>query len=161
MQPLILLCKLPIFPCYFPTSDACVWFWRSHTSFLIPNYCVVWHKTSILCCFISEFIWSRNSAVGMSQGYWLDGSGFECRQEQEIFLSSKTSGSALRPTQPRIQCVPAFIPEDKSAGAWINRTPPSSADINEGSYTYSPPICLRVVGGGGGVNLRLLFINHV
>ena len=59
----------------------------------------------------------QNSAVGVSYGYWLDGSGFECRQGQDIFLSSKTPGSALGPTQPHIQCVPAFIPEDKSAGA--------------------------------------------
>jgi len=53
----------------------------------------------------------------MSQGYWLDGSGFESRQGQEIFLSSKTPGPPLGPTQPHIQCVPAFIAEDRTAGA--------------------------------------------
>ena len=42
-------------------------------------------------------------------GYGLDGPRFESRQGKEIFLFSKTSTQALRPTQPPIQWMPGLF----------------------------------------------------
>lgn len=65
-------------------------------------------------------------------------SGFGDPVWQEICLFSKTSRPVLRPTQARIQWVPAFFPGVKAARtwSWLNS---SSFDVkNRTSYIYSP-----------------------
>jgi len=42
-------------------------------------------------------------------GYRLDGPGIETRQGKEIILASKSSRTALEPTQPPLQWVPVFF----------------------------------------------------
>jgi hypothetical protein len=50
----------------------------------------------------------------MLTGLRTEGSGFECRQRQEIFPSSSTSRPVEGPTQPHTQRVPApFSPAVK------------------------------------------------
>jgi hypothetical protein len=56
-----------------------------------------------------RFMWSWDSIVSIVTGLCgLDGAGFECWHEQEIFLFA-TSRPAQGPTQPPIQWVPLFF----------------------------------------------------
>jgi hypothetical protein len=74
--------------------------------------------------------------------YGLDGSGFESRKEQKIFLISKTFRSTLRTTQPLVQWVPGHFLGIKQPGHEVNHSPTPSAEIkNVWSYTSAHPIC--------------------
>jgi hypothetical protein len=57
--------------------------------------------------------------------------------------------SALGPTQPPIQWVPAFSAGSKAIGAWSNHSPPSVAEVkNEWRYTSTPTIWTSCHGQG-------------
>ena len=60
----------------------------------------------------------------------LDVLGYKYWQEQENFSLSETSRPALGPTQPIVQWVPGFY-----RGTY-KLSPPSSAEVNEWSYTF-------------------------
>jgi len=49
---------------------------------------------------------------------------FASRQVHDIFLSCKSSGPALGPSQPPVQWVPDLFSRFKSAGAWCWPFPP-------------------------------------
>lgn len=60
----------------------------------------------------------RYSVVSIVTTLGLDGSGFEFRQVQRIFLFQKCR-PALGPAQARVQCVPAaLVPGCRAAGPW-------------------------------------------
>jgi hypothetical protein len=94
------------------------------------------------------FIWlrigtkSRDSSVGIALGYgWTFGVlGFDSRLGLEIFLFTTASRTALGPTQPPIQWVPAaFSLGVKRPGREVDHLPPSSAEVkNASSYTSTP-----------------------
>jgi hypothetical protein len=65
----------------------------------------------------------------------------------EIFLFTTASRTALGPTQPLIQLVPAALSLGiKRPGREADHSPPSSAEVkNAWSYTSTPPIRLNGV----------------
>jgi hypothetical protein len=74
---------------------------------------------------------------------WLAGrSGFDSRQELGIFHFAIQSRTALGPTQPPIQWVPAVLsPGVKRPGCEADHSPPSSVEVkNAWSYTSISPI---------------------
>lgn len=63
----------------------------------------------------------REPVIKISVQYWtygLDGMGFGSRQGHNIFLSCKSSGPALGPSQPPVQREPDLFSAFKPAGAW-------------------------------------------
>jgi hypothetical protein len=82
---------------------------------------------------------------------------FFSRQQQEIFVFSKTSKPALKPTHlPTPWVSGAVSPGVKRPRREVNNSPPSNAeDRNEWSYTSDPPICLH---GVDEVNFTVVFL---
>jgi len=72
---------------------------------------------------------------------------FDARQGHGVFLFSRTSRSVLELTQPPIQRILGFYPEDKAAGTW-GWPPPSNAAVNEWSCTSASPIRFHGVDSG-------------
>jgi hypothetical protein len=58
--------------------------------------------------------WVR--VFGIATRYGLDGAGFDFRQRQGIFLSSKMSRPAVRPIHLPVKWVPGLILVSKAAG---------------------------------------------
>jgi hypothetical protein len=73
--------------------------------------------------------------------------GFDSGRGLKIFLSTTASKSALGPTQPPIQWVPAaFSLGVKRPGREADHSPPSNTEvINAWSYISTPPIRLHGV----------------
>jgi hypothetical protein len=71
--------------------------------------------------------------------------GFEAKQGQEIFQTSKMFRPPVQPTPPHIQQVREVLsPAAKLPGHEVNHPPPSSAVVkNDWSYTSTPPIHLH------------------
>jgi hypothetical protein len=64
---------------------------------------------------------------GIALGYALDDRGFESRQGLGIFLFTTAFRTALRPTQPPIQCVPGALSLGvKRAGRKADHSPAPS-----------------------------------
>jgi hypothetical protein len=62
------------------------------------------------------------------------------------FFFTTASRTALGPTQPSIQWVPGALSLGiKRPGREADHSPPSSAEVNEWSYTSTPPIRLHGV----------------
>jgi len=78
----------------------------------------------------------RDSPVGKTTRYGLEGPGIESRWERDFLHPSRT---ALGSTQPPIQRVPGLV-GGKAAGAWPWSPTPSSAEVKERVelYLYSP-----------------------
>lgn len=57
------------------------------------------------------------SVVDLATRYGLDGLGFDSCKEKRLFFNPNLSTPALGYTQPNIQWVPGFLPEDKAAEA--------------------------------------------
>jgi hypothetical protein len=72
-------------------------------------------------------------------------SGFYSRKEQEIFLFSTASRSALEPIQPSTEWVPGTVsPQVKRPGREDDLSPPSSAEVkNDGAI---PPLPIYLHG---------------
>jgi hypothetical protein len=69
---------------------------------------------------------------------------FISRHRKEIFLVSKTSITALRPTQLLSQWVPGSLLGVKQPRYDPDQSPPLSAKVkNEWSYTHMPPLCFH------------------
>jgi hypothetical protein len=73
--------------------------------------------------------------------------GFDSRQGLGIFLFTTVSRTALGPTQPSIQWVPAALSLGvKRPGREADHSPPSSAEVkNAWHYNSTPPIRLHGV----------------
>jgi hypothetical protein len=56
------------------------------------------------------------SVFGSATKYGLEGAGFDFRQKQEIFLSSKMSRPAVRPNRLLVKWVPGLILVSKATG---------------------------------------------
>jgi hypothetical protein len=84
---------------------------------------------------------------GTALVYGLDDQGFESWQGLRIFLFSTVSRTALGPTQPPIQWVPAALSlRVKLPRREADHSPPSSAEVkNAWSYTSTPPLRLHDV----------------
>jgi hypothetical protein len=68
--------------------------------------------------------------------------GFDIQQGQEIFLSSTVSRLTLWPTQPPILLVAGVLSPDprvKLLGHEADDLPPSSAEVKNMDYTFTPP----------------------
>jgi hypothetical protein len=86
---------------------------------------------------------NRDSSVGIVLGYRLDDRGSRVRflgGGLGIILFTTVSGTALGPTQPPIQWVPAALSlEVKRPGREAYHSPPSSAEVmNAWNYTFTP-----------------------
>jgi hypothetical protein len=74
---------------------------------------------------------SHDSSVGITLGYGLDDRGSRV-PFPGIFLFTTASGTALKPTQPPIQWVPAALSLGvKRPGCEADHLPPSSAEAKE------------------------------
>jgi hypothetical protein len=86
---------------------------------------------------------SRVSAVGIGTGYGLDDLGGRSSSPGKVknYLFSTSSGSALGPTQPPIQCVPgALSPVVKRQRLEADHSPPTNAEVKKmWIYTSTPP----------------------
>jgi hypothetical protein len=73
--------------------------------------------------------------------------GFDSRRGLGIFLFTTVSRTALGPTQPPVQWIPAALSLGvKQPGREADHSPPSSAEVkNECSYTSTPSIRLHAV----------------
>jgi len=71
--------------------------------------------TTIIIIIIIIITISCGTVFGIATRYGLDGVGFNFRQRQEIFLFSKTSRRAVRPTQLPVKWVPYLILVNKAA----------------------------------------------
>jgi hypothetical protein len=82
---------------------------------------------------------SRDSVVGISTGYGVDGSGFETWHGQVISLFSKTIGPDLKPSQPSLQWVLGvkLLQDD------VNHLLPSNAEFS-GATSLFPLQALMV-----------------
>jgi hypothetical protein len=80
---------------------------------------VAHHRTSTRLAIIIIIIImvSWGSVFGIATRYGMDCVGFDFRQRQEIFLFSKTSRLAVRPTQLPVKWVPGLIHVSKAAEA--------------------------------------------
>jgi hypothetical protein len=87
------------------------------------------------------------STVGITPRLRTRRSGVRISVGEGIFLFSKTSGSALGPTQILVRLVPVvFFPSLKRSDSEINYLSPSSAEVkNVWRYTATPPVCLHGV----------------
>jgi len=70
----------------------------------------------------------RDSLVGIATRYRLKGPGIESRWRRDLPHPSRR---ALGSTHPPIQLVPALFPRVKTAGAWLWKPTPSSAEVKE------------------------------
>jgi hypothetical protein len=90
---------------------------------------------------------SRDSSVGIALDYGLDGRGSRVRFPAgagNFSLKTTASRPALGPTQPPIQWVPGAVSLGvKRPGRVADHSPQSSAEVNEWSYTPTPPIRLH------------------
>jgi hypothetical protein len=59
--------------------------------------------TNIIIIIIIIIVGSWVSVFGIATRYGLDGAGFDFRQKQEIFLPSKMSTAAVRPTRLHVK----------------------------------------------------------
>jgi hypothetical protein len=74
---------------------------------------------------------------GIALGYGLDDRGFESRQGLGIFLFTTASRSALGPTHPPIQWLPAGLSlRVKRPGNEAYHSPPSSAEVKN-AWNYA------------------------
>jgi hypothetical protein len=76
--------------------------------------------------------WSRDSVVGVANGYELEDRGGRSSSlgRVENFLFSTSSRPVLEPTRPPIQWVPgALSPGVKRAGREADHSPPASAEV--------------------------------
>jgi hypothetical protein len=88
------------------------WMWYIHPKrrFLQEPHGVKSKKTVVMSFFnniVPILVWTRCRSVGMGTGYNVDDPGFD--SQQEIFLYSTASRSALEPTRPHIQGVPGAL----------------------------------------------------
>ena len=76
---------------------------------------------------------------------WLDNSGFDPRQGQEIFLFSKMTRAALIPTQLRSRWEHwAFSSGVKWPGREADHSSQSNAKVkNEWSYNFTSTLCIH------------------
>jgi len=76
---------------------------------------------------------------------WLDSSGFDFRQGQEIYLLPKMTRSALVPTQLHSRWEHwARSPVTKRPGREANRSSQSNAKVKiEWSYTFTSTLCIH------------------
>ena len=79
--------------------------------------------------------WVVTTAIG----YGPKGPVVESRLRQEIFCSPKPSRPALGPIQYPLQQAPGLSPGGKAGRAW-GYSHTSTAEVNEWSYTFTPPI---------------------
>jgi hypothetical protein len=63
----------------------------------------------------------------------------------DSLVSKKSPGQLWSPPCLLSNAYGVHLPELKRPGREIGLSPPSNADVNEWSYTSSPPICLQVV----------------
>ena len=74
----------------------------------------------------------------------MDSHGFKFWQRYEIFIFSKTSKLALRPTKPPIQWYWDSFLRVKCAGREVKLLPPSTAKVKDKqSHTFTPPVSLH------------------
>jgi hypothetical protein len=96
---------------------------------------------------VSIYFKSRDSSVGIAQGYGLDDRvlGFDFRRELGIFLFNTASITALGPTQPPIQWIRGALSLGlKRPGREADSSTSSSAEFkNVWSYTYALQIRLH------------------
>ena len=76
---------------------------------------------------------SRDSSVGIANGYGLDGPGIESRWGRDFPHPSRP---ALKPTQPPVQWVPGLSQGVKRPGRSADHPPPSSAEVKERVELY-------------------------
>jgi hypothetical protein len=76
----------------------------------------------------------------------LDGPGIESQWQRDFLYPARP---ALGPAQPSVQCVPGLFSGGKAAGAWVNHSPPSSAEATGRTQLYLYTSCgsLRPVIG--------------
>jgi hypothetical protein len=90
---------------------------------------------------------NRDSSVGITTGYGLDGGGgVDFRQGQDNFFFSIASRTALWPNQPPVQKVlGAASTGVKRQGREADHSPPSSAEIKTEGIS---PLPIRLHGVG-------------
>jgi hypothetical protein len=78
----------------------------------------------------------------------MDDLGFECQQEQEVFLSSKPSRSVLGLTQLLIPWVPGVLSQGiNRSGLEVDDSSLSSAEVkNKWGYNSTPRYMLHGLG---------------
>jgi hypothetical protein len=84
---------------------------------------------------------SRDSAVGIVTGYWLDNWGVGVRVPVRSRIFSMSSSPVLGPTQPPIQWVRGVVfPRVKRPGRETGHSPRTSAEVKKTwIYTSTPP----------------------
>ena len=106
-----------------------------NTHYVFPHDRVVFRR-------VSKFIFATHWRYVGRGG--LNDPGFESRQEQEIFLCSKTPRPAPESIHLHVQRMPEFLFRSKAAWGEVDLSLPSNAEVkNVWSCTFASPIGLQ------------------